>query len=228
MFTGIGFALGDGWAGIDLDDCIAADGSVVPEAAGAVARLDECAAYYELSPSGTGLKVIGRASRYGGEVKFSMTPPAFTTWAGARFIAITGAACCHADVATPSTDLTPLIENWFTVQHSPGMRGPVPSWLRIGDTRGTENIERFTDDQVVERVLATPQADKFIRLVRGDVSDYDGDHSRADQALVTILAYWCQGDLDQVDRLFRQTALMRPKWNATSYRRATLAKAVTR
>jgi putative DNA primase/helicase len=64
--------------------------------------------------------------------------------------------------------------------------------------------------------------------VRGDLSDYGDDHSRADQALVNILLYWCEGDLAQVDRLFRQTGLMRDKWNVESYRRATLGKAAQR
>ncbi len=98
--------------------------------------------------------------------------------------------------------------------------------------RGTERItdadvyRKLTDDEIVERILVSPQANKFIKLVRGDLSDYGKDHSRADQALVSILAYWCQGDFDQIDRLFRQSALMRDKWNVCSYRRATLLKAV--
>ena len=49
----------------------------------------------------------------------------------------------------------------------------------------------------------------------------------ASKALVCILAPWCS-DTDQIDRLFRQTALMRAKWDTSSYRTATLAKAVRR
>lgn len=205
---GIGFCLGDGWAGIDLDDLTT--GPVV----------DRLPCYHERSPSGDGVKAIGRSHRIGGEINFAVTPPARTPWTNARFFAVTG----HGD-GDPTIDITDLLNEWFPATTMTARQG-LPAFVRAGDTRGTEQIERFTDDQVLERVLATPQADKFIRLVKGDVSDYGGDHSRADQALCCILAYWCSGDLEQVDRLFRQSALMRDKWNSASYRRATLAKAV--
>jgi len=205
---GIGFCLGDGWAGLDLDHIVM--GPII----------ERLASYREVSPSGTGIKAIGRSQRIGGEINFNATPPAFTTWSGPRFFAVTG----HG-TGDPTVDITALLDEWFRPAESLS-RVDRPPFIRLGDTRGTENIERLTDDQVVERILATPQADKFITLVRGDLSHYGGDHSRADQALCSILAYWCQGDMEQVDRLFRQSGLMRAKWNTASYRRATLAKAV--
>ena len=221
-FDGLGFCLGNGvWSGVDLDHCRTTAGAVNDDARSTLAQLDRLGAYVEVSPSGTGFKAIGRASCIGGQIDFRVTPPAITKWHGARFFAVTG----HGS-GDPMADLSTVIDELFPSVTAP--RGAVPSFIRPGDTRGTEAIERFTDDQVVERVLASPQADKFIRLVRGDVSEYGDDHSRADQAFVSILAYWCQGDLDQVDRLFRQSGLMRAKWDTASYRRATLAKAVTR
>ena len=203
-FEGLGFCLGDGWAGIDLDDT----DSVPPR----------ITCYVERRPSGTGFKAFGRSHRIGGEIKSG----AFTTWTGPRFFTVTG----HGS-GDPTVAITDLLDEWFPLRASgAGVRGPRPSFVRAGDVRGTENIECFTDEQVVERVMATPQAEKFLRLVRGDMSEYGNDHSRADQALVSILAFWCQGDLVQVDRLFRQSKLMRDKWNSASYRRATLLKAV--
>jgi putative DNA primase/helicase len=221
VFDGIGFCLGDGWAGIDLDHC-RTDHGVIGAALAAVRRID---CYLEVSPSGTGFKAIGRSERIGGQVDFGVRPASFTTWQGPRFFTITGRT--HGS-GRATTDITSLLSEWFVDRAPLGRFGPIPSFLSLGDTRGTERIERFTDDEVVRRILASPQADKFLRLVRADLSDYGGDHSRADQALVSILAYWCQGDLDQVDRLFRDSGLMRPKWNTASYRRATLSKAVSR
>jgi primase-polymerase (primpol)-like protein len=207
-FDGVGFMLGDGWAGIDLDDILS--GPIV----------DRLSCYVETSPSGTGLKAFGRSRRIGGEIK----PTGSTTWTSGRMFAVTGLGSGDA-----TADLTPLINEWFPLKTVPRMvLGDKPAFIRDGDVRGTENIERLTDDQVVVRILVSSQADKFIRLVKGDTSDYGDDHSRADQALCTILAYWCCYDIDQVDRLFRQSGLMRDKWNSTSYRRATLLKAVQR
>jgi putative DNA primase/helicase len=232
-FDGVGFVLGDGWAGIDFDDCWAkadggADGiSPIETARPFFGQLgEEC--YIEPSPGGFGSKIIGRAARIGGEIKFvADAEPVRTSWDGARFFTITGRG-----EGDPHVDLTPLLDAWFPAPSpSPSplntsVHQPIPAFIRQGDTRGTEHIVRLTDDQVVARILVSPQADKFTRLARGDMSDYGNDHSRADQALASILAYWCSGDVDQVDRLFRQSKLMRPKWDTASYRRATLAKAV--
>jgi putative DNA primase/helicase len=204
-FDGIGFCLGDGWAGIDLDKLLTRP------------IVDRLACYVETSPSGTGLKAIGRSQRIGGEI----TRTTKHTWSSARFFAITG----HGS-GDPCADISDPINDWFPAQSNTMRPAKVPAFIRPGDVRGTENIERFTDDQVVERILATPSADKFLRLVRGDASEYENDLSRADQALCSLLARSCQGDLDQVDRLFRESGLMRDKWNTASYRRATLAKAV--
>lgn len=203
-FDGIGFCLGHGWAGIDIDGITSGP------------LIDRLPCYREVSPSGTGVKAIGRSHRIGGEIKSKAT-----TWSGARYFAITGQG-----QGDPTVDITELLDEWFAPAPSTGTS--LPSYIQRGDTRGSEHIESFTDDEVVARALASPQADKFIRLVRGDLSDYGGDHSRADQALVCILAYWCQGDMEQVDRMFRQSGLMRDKWKSASYRRATLSKAVLR
>ena len=49
-------------------------------------------------------------------------------------------------------------------------------------------------------------------------------------ALAEILAFWCGGDTEQMDRLFRQSGLMRDKWDrvrsGSTYGMLTLTKAV--
>jgi hypothetical protein len=54
--SGIGFVLGDGWAGIDLDKCLDSE-DLHPEAASILQDLDS---YAEVSPSGTGVKAFIR------------------------------------------------------------------------------------------------------------------------------------------------------------------------
>lgn len=213
-FDGIGFCLGDGWCGIDLDHCRAMAFPLHN-------RLPDC--YLEVSPSGNGFKAIGRAARIGGEINFAVTPPAHTAWHGARFFTITG----HEAKGDPTLDLTTLLEDLFPAQRASIVPSPsaVPDYITVGDTRGTENIELRSDDEVLTLAATAINRDKFLKLFRGDLADYGDDRSRADQALVNILVYWCSGDLDQADRLFRQSALMRDKWETRSYRLATLQKA---
>ena len=74
----------------------------------------------------------------------------------------------------------------------------------------------FTSDQeLIERAKLAKNGDRFARLWAGDTSEFGGDHSRADLALCRMLSFWCKGDVERVDRLFRQSGLMREKWYST-------------
>lgn len=60
QLDGIGFVLGDGISGVDLDNCIdAATGELEPAAAAIIAELET---YAEVSPSGRGVKLFGKGS----------------------------------------------------------------------------------------------------------------------------------------------------------------------
>lgn len=59
---GIGFVLGGGWGGVDLDKCRSVEtGEIHPSA---LAVIDACDAYTEISPSSTGLKIFGKADKW--------------------------------------------------------------------------------------------------------------------------------------------------------------------
>jgi primase-polymerase (primpol)-like protein len=89
----------------------------------------------------------------------------------------------------------------------------------------------LSDEQLIERAKSARNGDRFRRLWAGDVSDYGNDHSRADLALCRILAFWCGGDCERVDRLFRRSGLMRGKWDRRTgdsvYGSLTISTAVT-
>ena len=68
-------------------------------------------------------------------------------------------------------------------------------------------------EELIERARRALNGDRFGRLWQGDTSDYGNDHSRADLALCRILSFWCRGDAERVDRLFRRSGLMRDKWD---------------
>ena len=66
-----------------------------------------------------------------------------------------------------------------------------------------------SDEELLQRAKAAKNGARFTSLWAGDTSDFGSDHSRADLALCRLLSFWCKGDLDRVDRLFRQSGLMR-------------------
>lgn len=88
------------------------------------------------------------------------------------------------------------------------------------------SLSSLSDDDLLLKAASASNADKFLSLWRGELDAYGGDHSVADLALISILLYWSRGDREQADRLFRQSDLMRPKWERRSdYRERTFAKA---
>jgi hypothetical protein len=84
----------------------------------------------------------------------------------------------------------------------------------------------LTDEKVIALVRGAKNAAKFEALWEGDISGY-ASHSEADQALVSLLAFYTQDD-NQLDSLYRQSALCREKWlKRSDYRRSTIEKALS-
>jgi putative DNA primase/helicase len=55
----------------------------------------------------------------------------------------------------------------------------------------------LTDESVISKAMASKQDEKFKLLWNGAVPE-DKSHSEADQALCTMLAFWCGGDTAQI------------------------------
>jgi putative DNA primase/helicase len=99
-----------------------------------------------------------------------------------------------------------------------------PTSARSTDTNGNDN--ELTDEKVIELAKGAKNAGKFEALWSGDTSGY-ASHSEADQALVSLLAFYTQ-DGNQLDSLYRQSALCREKWlKRSDYRRNTIEKALS-
>jgi primase-polymerase (primpol)-like protein len=68
------------------------------------------------------------------------------------------------------------------------------------------------DRKLLHRAASAKNGYKFSHLWRGDTSNYGGDDSRADLALLSMLLFWTRGDESRSDALFRQSGLSRDKW----------------
>lgn len=78
------------------------------------------------------------------------------------------------------------------------------------------------DHELLELAHNARNGAEFDRLWAGDTSGHGNDHSKADLALCALLAFWTQKDESRMDRLFRQSGLMRPKWDRDEYRERTI------
>jgi putative DNA primase/helicase len=74
-------------------------------------------------------------------------------------------------------------------------------------TYANKHHSELTDEEVISLARSAKNAAKFEALWKGDISGY-ASHSEADQALVSLLAFYTQ-DENQLDSLYRQSALCR-------------------
>jgi putative DNA primase/helicase len=195
---GIGFVFTetDPYCGIDLDGCVALTSGTI--ARWARKHMDALRSYTEITPSGTGLHILVDGTlpprgRKKGKVE---------TYNYARFFTVTG---WHV-AETPCT-IEPRQEA-LTAFHE-AVFGTAQARDPAQDTPPSPTLE---DIAILEKARAAKNAPKFARLWAGDTSLHDGDDSGADMALCSILAFWTQ-DPAQIDRLFRQSGLMRDKWD---------------
>jgi hypothetical protein len=218
QYNGLGFVFSrrDSFCGIDLDNVIDPETGEVDEKAADIVRLLD--SYTEVSPSGTGLHIIVKASlaelkgRRKGNVEM---------YDQRRFFTMTGQVYGERrPVATRQDELDAVHGRIFG---APRKRTSTPSPSVAKDLRQD-------DVALLESIRASKQGSTFSALWDGDVSGYRS-HSEADQALANHLMWWTDYDVARADRLFRQSALYRSKWDkrhfsdGTTYGQATLAKA---
>ncbi|ELY62816.1 hypothetical protein C489_21106 [Natrinema versiforme JCM 10478] len=72
------------------------------------------------------------------------------------------------------------------------------------------------DKDLLEKARNASNGEKFERLWRGSTAGYESQ-SEADMALCCLLAFWTGGDHTRMDRLFRQSGLLRDKWDDVHY-----------
>jgi primase-polymerase (primpol)-like protein len=214
---GIGFVLGDGFVGVDLDDAVDPDtGRLHKWAEKDVADLGS---YTEVSPSGTGVKVFLKGKLPGGGNRTGN----YELYGKARFFVVTG----HRLEGVPDrvrkrpSALARLHARLFPPQaDSPNGRPkdngkpPPPKAASSDGDKPAPTTHGLTDDEVIDKASNAKNGKKFKALWSGDISRYNGDDSRADLALAGMLAYWCGRDgRDQVERLIGQSKLgRRDKW----------------
>lgn len=222
QFSGIGFVLGNGFCGVDLDDCIV-DGQILPYAQ---AIVDQFNTYTEISPSGTGVKLFlyadplpPTANKGGtGRRVFNPTPERsgkIEMYSEDRFFTVTGNEL--AGVLSPTVEQRP---NQFLnlYNHLCGAKKKAkPAAAPATD---------LDDNRVIELGCNASNGGKFSRLLSGNTSDYGDDESSADAAFCCLLAFFTR-DANQIDRIFRRSGLCRDKWTEREdYRRSTIAFAL--
>ena len=221
--AGVGFVFtaDDPLMGVDLDRCVdPATGQPKPWAQ---AILDRLSSYSEISPSGTGVKTIVRASKPGSRCKSGYADGAVEMYDHDRFFTVTGVSL-H-DPAKHVADRQAEIESLYLQVFGSKATSPAPRIDPANNGRA-----RLDDSEVIRLACANRKSGaKFAALWSGSWEKHFESHSEADSSLVFTLMYYTK-DAVQIDRLFRSSRLMREKWDerhgGQTYGEMTIAKAL--
>jgi len=200
------------FAFIDLDGCRnPKTGEIESWALAIIKRLNS---YTELSPSGTGIHIYCKTQQ----------PPAggcrkghVEVYTQSRWATVTGQHLegTPIDLEDRTFELLALHREIFGVRDIPP---PAPPAAPAAST--------LSDAELLHLAKTAANGRRFCELFCGPVPP--GDRSKLDFELVAKLMFWCGHDFERVDRLFRQSALVRPKWWRADYRIRTMRAAAAR
>jgi len=181
---GIGYVVSkdDPYTIIDIDDCHNPEtGEIIPDAQ---AIVQEVGGYWEVSPSGTGLRGIVRATLPGpgrnrARTWANGTAGRVELYSQEKYLTITGHVL--QDVAA-IPDAQAAVEALYTsLEPAP----PTANGTGRDDTPATASPP-LTDAQVIAKASDAKNRAKFLRLWSGDRTGYQSD-SEADLALLDLL-----------------------------------------
>ncbi|MDE6868015.1 MAG: DUF3849 domain-containing protein, partial [Clostridia bacterium] len=199
----------DGIACIDLDGCYEENGDF-SEFANKVYNATS-GMYCEKSVSGKGLHFFGKTQ--GMDVRTFSKDGEMEFYRGAHFIAMTGDT--YGGTELKSFD-EPQIKS--IIEAKCEKRTPLD-----GKGAGVEGLSRMSDRDVIERAEKGKDGDTFKALYNGQ--DIKNDHSRSDMSLMNKLAFYCNGDKEQMLRIFATSGLYRPE-KSDNYYECTVIKAI--
>lgn len=220
QYDGINYAFGyDEFIGLDLDGVLNPETGELEESAAEVLRLfKSTGAYVEVSPSGKGLRIIckGTLPRFGKGVDgFSHLEIYGRGEGGLHFLSITGNVIASVDNLVDCQ----VTLDWFYEQFIKRPEKPPTTTPKTTLTPSPE----MEDDDIVDLLRRSKfRSDFYLLYNDGNLS---GDHSTDDLRLCSMLGFYTQNS-EQIDRILRQSALMRPKWERTDYRNNTIQKAL--
>lgn len=221
-YSGIGFMFSNSpFFGVDLDDMPqdiedyqngGAD-NIISE------FVNTLQSYTEFSQSKTGVHIICKGTLPEGRRKAKNDSGGFEMYENGRFFVVTGDYCSEYGYINDCAESVKPLHSKYLGKTAE----PKPNRQNI-----TVNLNSV--DDIVRAACSAKNGSLFKALYSGDFSAY-ASQSEADMAFCNMLAFWCGCDTDKMDAIFRQSGLMRDKWDrkqsGTTYGIITLQKAVS-
>lgn len=200
-YKGLVFALTKGITFIDIDHAIdKTTGEILSEEAKQLMLL-LADTYIERSVSGTGIHILMRGN-LPEDARNRNDKKGLEMYDTNRFICVTGDLLSSNTELKDCSNLVPKINRDFI-----GVRPEPVTFSRAAIDWSP------SDDELIDKIRKSKIAERFDALYGGAVAGFT-DHSSADFALCSLLAWWTQ-DAAQIDRIFRCSGLYRPKWDTS-------------
>lgn len=204
-YDGLGFVFtaDDPYVGVDLDGC--RDPATGEVEGWAREIIEELGSYAEISPSGTGVHVILEGELPPGRNRKGN----IELYDRVRFFTMTGKHLPH----TPKTiegrqeALRSVVGRVFGVE-SPNNGHGRPHRRPHRGSGGA-----LKDDELVRLASEADDGGKFRELFEGGYCGLSS-HSEAAASLLFKLAFWSDGDAEQMERIFRRSGLMYEKFDS--------------
>ncbi|MER1998394.1 MAG: phage/plasmid primase, P4 family, partial [Lysinibacillus sp.] len=210
---GIGFVFSkrDKYVGIDIDNCVTyrsddteRKNPIISDFANSVIELMD--SYTEFSVSGTGIHIIVKGSLpqdlCGTGRKNSKL--GLEVYQYGRYFTMTGYRENSNDIFERTDELAELFELHFDDSDLVD---------RIVKLQDYENDEiRLSNEQLWEKMFRSKSGDEIRAMYNGNLT-VNNDHSATDLALCNHLAFWTGKSATRMDSMFRESGLMRGKWD---------------
>lgn len=212
--NGIGFMLGGGFFGIDIDNHNNDNIEDLKKE-----FITTLSSYTEYSQSGKGIHIICKGVLPSGRRRKGN----IEMYDNVRFFALTG----------KKVEGT---ENYTLEERTLEIKELYAKYL--GEEKEERQVYSVEDDsnrlltnkEVIDKILSSKSSNLFSLLYYGNWEGVYQSQSDADIALCNILAFWCNKNKKQMDEIFRTSGLFRPKWNEKrgelTYSEITLNKAI--
>jgi len=207
--SGLGFVFSDDddFCGIDLDSCRDAETGKIDNSAQDI--INAFNSYTEISPSKEGIHIIISGKKKGTKARKGK----IEIYDRRRYFTMTGDVLGdHTTIEHRQEQLDKLYDDLFITEQS---------------EQAQPQMKPDDDSALIEKAKSATNGAKFTALWSGDTSGH-ASHSEADLALCSMLAYWTGCDAGAIDRLFRQSGLVRDKWTEREdYRTSTIEQAIS-
>jgi len=212
-YQNIGFAITekDPYFGIDVDDCIDENGNFNAIAQEILNRFSSTYSEYSTSKDGVHFLLKGKLPEDGRkDDKLNLE-----FYGAKRFLVCTGDVINNNPLCELQEDLNSMYQSYFKRKERTTERPKVTPLS-------------LSDSELLDKIRASTTGADFSALYdHRDLSQHKDNHSNADFALCKTLAFWTQGNFNQIDRLFTSSALYREdKWNRQDYKESTINKAI--